>query len=51
MKQEKNDTLSLQTYKDLTCYLLQEMTGERFIHQIYSIVCLEHRKEVREVNV
>lgn len=38
-------------YKKLICDMIQGMTNEKFIKQIYSIVCRESKKEMSVNNM
>ena len=35
---------NIKTYKKLICDLIQDMTDERFIRQIYSIIYRQYRR-------
>lgn len=38
----KND---IDVYKKLICSMIQDMTNERFIHQIYSLIYRQQKRE------
>lgn len=48
MEEEHNLNYDIGVYKNLICDMIQGITNERFIKQIYSIIYREYRQEYRQ---